>query len=406
MLNKKIQKRVLFITQEYPAKNSPTALAAFAVIEKLKENYDVYCLALEGSNANADSKVFYSEKENQKSHKKSLDRILLRIRQLFMIPFYPVFHPLQQIKLNKKAFEICKQYGIDIVVCVSFPFEAVVAGNYIKKRIPGIKLVSYLIDAYACGTLPKYLPKAFAAYRKHNYERKYIKGSDLIIAMESSKFYYSKQKDRFYKNIQYLNPAFMLPPKEYNTNDSSIIQRGKINIVYAGYLYLPDRNPTYIIRLLSSLNNNNIRLIFIGKSDIGQIIENEKKSFNGEILKLDFLPHDQLPGILKGADALLHLGVSNDNAISGKIFEYMSYGKPIICTYFKEKEATLPYLAKYPLSCCINSTVSSFEDAKIQLNNFLQKSLGKEISYSDVYKLFYTSTPDAFSDVIKQKFGV
>ncbi len=404
-----MKKRILLITQEYPARTSPTALAVAAVIERLKQNYEVYCLSFRRNqitNNTQNNNIFYLYEQEKNNKNKILSRMFFRLQQLFMIPFYPIFHPIRQLKLNKRAVEICKQYCIDIVICVSFPFESVVAGRYIKKIMPQVKIVSYLIDAYACGTLPKYLPRGYALTKKQNYEKKNIQNSDLIIAMESSKFYYNKQKESFYKNIQYLNPAFMSHPPANCVINNSIIKKGKINIVYTGYLYLPDRNPTYIIHLLSSLNNKDVRLIFIGKSDIGQIIEDEKKSFPGELIQLDFLPHNELAPILKGADVLLHLGVSNDNAISGKIFEYMSYGKPIISIYFKEKEATLPYFKKYPLSCCINSNTVLFEDAKKQLNDFLQKSIEKEISYDDVYRLFYTSTPEAFCEIIIDKFGV
>ncbi len=404
-----MKKRILFITKEYPAITSPTALAVSSVIEAMRKDYDVYCLALQTSvpvSKELEEHVFFLQKKSKKISPKFWSNFVFRLHQLLMSPFYPVFHPWQQAKLNHKALKICQQYHIDIVICVCFPFETIVSGSYIKKRLAQVKVVSYLIDAFACGTLPKYLPKIFAAFRKQCYEKKHIKNSDLIIAMESSKPYYQQQKEPFYRDIQYLNPAFMLPPQTQRASNNSIIQKGKINIVYTGYLYLPDRNPTYIIRLLSSLNNKNIRLIFIGRAKIGHIIEHEKTSFSGDLIQVDFLPHEQLGPILNEADVLLHLGVSNNNAISGKIFEYMAYGKPIMGIYFKQKEATLPYLAKYPLACCINRETTSFEGAKKQLADFLQKSVGKKVPYPTVCQLFYTSTPEAFCKVITQKFGV
>ncbi len=398
------EKKILFITSEYPPKNSPTALAASFVIDYLSNYNQVFCLII-NSDENTEKKgnvsiVPLKRKINLSFGSGFIAKLLFRIRQIVLIPFYPVLYPLKQIRINKKAEEICITNNIDIIVCVSFPFESVIAGAYVKRILPRVKFIPYLIDAYACGTLPKYLPKKYSFSRKIEYEKKHIINSDLVIAMESSKDFYEKNK--YINKISFLNPSFFANNlvKNGTKNDIKVRQNRKITIVYSGYLYLPDRDPEYIIQVLSKICEYSFDLIFVGKKEKNIILKNEKEKSNVNIISIGHISHNELRDYLKNADCFLHLGVQNKNAISGKIFEYIGYGKPIISIFFNENEATLPYLNKYPLSCCINKSITTVEQAASIIRRFLKKTDNQIVDQMEMLNLFYTSTPKAFEDLL------
>lgn len=407
-------KKILFILSEYPPLTSPTALAASLVINEMAKKEEVYCLRIYDGSQKVNDPVqifslFPSKSNSAWSTSKigtKLKRLIFRLRQTVLIPFYPIAHPVLQNKVNKLAIKICKKYNIDVVICVSFPFESIVAGNYIKRTLPQIKFVSYLIDAFACGTPPKYLPKVFSNRRRESYEKRMISNADLVIAMESGRDFYEGKK--YAGNIKFLNPAFFddakvsLVPDQTNRFDCN---NTTITIVYSGYLYLPDRDPTFIIKALSNVPQYRFRLQFVGRSEVNQVIEKEKKEINYEILCSGHVGHDELKQILNNANIFLHLGVSNSNAISGKIFEYMSYGKPIIALYFKDGEATLPYLNKYPFSCCIDMRKTSYEMAGKIIFDFINQCKGKTVPLNYVKEVFYTSTPEAFVHEIEMLGG-
>lgn len=394
-------KKILFILSEYPPRISSTALAASLVIEKVKNNYEVYCLSLTNNGEQADKSfsLYYED-----IRKIEGNGFALKVRQVVMSPIYPVMHPLIQRKLNKTALKICLKEKIDCVVSCVFPMETAVAGKYIKKKCPQIKFIPYFIDAYSCGTVPKYLSENFAIKRKTALESEIVEVSDRVIAMESSRKYHEMVTK--YRNVCYLNPAFLCKPKP--TNDLlDITKTNKINIVYAGYLYYPDRNPSYILHALSSMKRNDIRMIFIGNMDekVKEIIKNEQSTFHGELVCYGKVSHDELVGVLSNSNIYLNLGVSNANAISGKIFEYMSYGKPIITTFFDENEASLPYMNNYKLSCCINQTVILEDEAGIILDDFINSTIDKQVNYDIVKRDFYSSTADAFIEVLDETIG-
>lgn len=397
------KKRVLFITNEYPVLASPTSLAASMVINNPKYDYEVFCLSIRNIKRDNTAEGICTFNLSEKGGKiKSQNKTKLRISQFLTIPIYPVLHPYLQMILNRKSYEICLEQKIDIVISVSFPFESVIAGAYVKKRLPDIIFIPYLIDAFSCGTPPKYLPVNYSNKKRLKYEYKAIRNGDGIIAMESGRKFYEKQVYKCYHRFKYLNPAFFVGPKHCFSKCIENEDNELIKVVYSGYLYLPDRDPTYAIRLLSSIEKYKFSLSFIGRNEANDIIETKRATFNGEILTPGFMKHEELEEVLANADFLLHLGVSNGRAISGKIFEYMSYGKPIIALYYDPNEATIPYLEKYPYAICINTSSTQMEDAVIALQKFITENIGKIADRESIEKLFYSSTPGAFWDVIHE----
>ena len=114
------------------------------------------------------------------------------------------------------------------------------------------------------------------------------------------------------------------------------------------------------------------------------------------------MPHDKLINILKQASFLLNFGVSNPNAISGKIFEYMGFGKPIISTYSIDNEACIPYLKKYPLSFLIDEREKNISKQAIALKKFIEENIDKKVSYEEIAPLFYKNTPQAYVEEINK----
>ncbi|HEM2793006.1 TPA: hypothetical protein U0603_001134 [Streptococcus suis] len=414
-MKKREKKKILVVMDSYPPTSSPNDICMDNVIQELKINYTVFCLVkkkmgdkkykeVDGVNVISyskgpiDSFISWGLEHQNKLLSKAASTakfLLTRANQLFTIPIYPIFWPFYQIRLAYKLLKECRKNNIHAVIAVCFPPESLFAGRFVKNKIRDLVYIPYFIDAYSCGTYPKYISYEFAFSRKLGYEKWLTDNADEVIMMESSQSFHQKFSLQQIERYTFLNPPFL---KEHDVEVEDfhpLLEEGKINIVYTGYLYLPDRDPSYIIDLISSWNRKDVVLIFVGGGNCSDIIESKKPTFNGTLKHSNFLPHDEILTLLAGANVLLNLGVSNSNAISGKIFEYMSFGKPILTTYFKDDDASLMYLDKYPLSFTINQTQLSIEEASVESLVFVEKHLGEQAEFGKIEKIFYNSTPEA-----------
>ena len=208
-----------------------------------------------------------------------------------------------------------------------------------------------------------------------------------------------------YKRMIFLDIPLLteiVPRNKVVTNN--FFDGNRISIVYTGSLYYSSRNPKYILELFRKLNREDIALIFIGSSDCKKLFEDMQDKFTGEIRYYEHIEHDKIIDVLPDADFLLNIGVKNKNAISGKIFEYMSFGKPIISTYEIDEEPCIPYLEKYHPALLIDQRKSLDENLKI-LNDFIDKNYKVSVPFNSIEKEFYKNTPKAFIEVIDSLMG-
>ncbi len=65
----------------------------------------------------------------------------------------------------------------------------------------------------------------------------------------------------------------------------------------------------------------------------------------------------------------------------------------------------MPYLNKYPFSCCIDMRKTSYEMAGKIIFDFINQCKGKTVPLNYVKEVFYTSTPEAFVHEIEMLGG-
>ena len=96
---------------------------------------------------------------------------------------------------------------------------------------------------------------------------------------------------------------------------------------------------------------------------------------------------------MNNADVLISLGVTSGNQVSGKIFDYFSFGKPIIHLYYFDEDPNLKYLERYPLSLSIKIDSNKVKENAFKIEQFLKENTGKKIEYKIVEKIFEDATP-------------
>lgn len=315
----------------------------------------------------------------------------------------------QDKKITKSVVEAAKKIiadnDIDTVICVHIPAETLIAGVLIKKEFPRLKVYAYMLDPLFGGFVPRFLPRWYTNLRNRVWENNILSHYDRAILMEASRRCHDKynKRDVWYKKAVYLDVPLLSFPEERKTvqGQQDFGENRTIEIAYCGSLEYPRRNVAYFLRLIKEQNNQNIRYTFAGATNHPELFADCADN----VRYLGRVSHDRVCELLNGADILLNLGVKVPSAISGKIFEYMSCGKPIISTCSIDDEACIPYLKKYPLSLLLDERESDLRAQSNVLNQFIEGHKNKRVDIHTVEEMFYQSTPKAFVDLLCKDGG-
>jgi hypothetical protein len=213
--------------------------------------------------------------------------------------------------------------------------------------------------------------------------------------------FFQKDMDSAFDHRVYLDiPTLLIPEPAVKTDYLSLLDSRSINIVYSGVLSLKQRNPIPIINLLNQcVMSEKINLLFfsMGADDI---LTDAATSFRGSIIQHNYIPLNELHTIYQHADYLLNISHVNPNMVPSKLFEYMSYGKPIISAYCTDGDASKKCLIQYPEGISIDLKRDDSENVAI-LNTFLSSN-HNEVPFEIVKKKFYNNTPERYLALINE----
>ena len=412
-------KKILFTIQWYPAKDSANVLCDDKVIQELLKtgNYEIHCLVyrpnglakfeiLNGVRIHRFSRGLYFKyylwaRKNKSKIGTAINRIILRIKQILTIPIYPCYEPLATLKYAKEAKKLHKKEKFDIVISEHHGFDTLYAGHALKKYDANIKFIPILWDPFTGKEPAKYLPKGYAEKKLLHSERKILSIADCIIAMRSSEEYHKKMSinKAYYDKYRFLDIPGIIKPKEAKV-DAKFIDENKINIVYSGVLSLPERDPSYIVELLNQTKYaKNLNLVFLAIGNGVDKLYGLKEKFSGNLVINGYVSREEINAIYHKSDVLLNLGGSNPYMVPSKIFEYMSYGKSILSTYYIDDESSKKYFDKYPLALCIDERKDKDKNKAI-LEDFIGSKLNERIEFEDVKKAFPLNLPESYVQVI------
>lgn len=416
-------KKILFTIQWYPSVLSANALCDQKIINELQKDdfWDITCLTYKGpSQQEKDNingvKIFRFNrsiwwnlcvKARQKDCSCSrfvllVDKFILRLKQFLFIPIYPYLHIKTCFKFVCRAISLHRKEHFDIVISEHNGMDSLFAGYFLKWYDPNIKFVAILWDPISAKEPAKYLPKQFAIQRLIAQEKLVLNKADYVIGMKSSEATVSKlisiNPD---KHLFYDIPNITKPHLSKNLR-AGILKTGYINIVFSGILSLPDRDPELLIKTLNLTSYaSKLNLVFFCSGDGKFKLNSLQKEFNGCMLNLNYIPYDEILSVYANSDVLLNFGGRNPNMVPSKIFDYMSFGKPIISVYSIDNEASKTYLDRYPLALCLDDRKSQSLLIE-ELELFFSKKVGQSVPFEQIENLYKLNTPYIYSELIKR----
>jgi len=232
----------------------------------------------------------------------------------------------------RRASSIIRKHKIDCVMVTAPPFSVFLIGNALKKRFPGIKLISDFRDEWLRFYLTDFdfLNDDSTRQRAERIERETIGSSDAVIAVTRSSLReirgrYPEQPDS----------KFVFPPKGCDPETFQGFEPrahgigGRMLVTHMGTAYRT-ASPSFYLDALDTVAPE-IRSA-IETRFIGRVAETETEIFENRasaVKLLGFMPQSQALKLTEESDYLL-LTMTNEFSLPGKLFEYLATGKPVL----------------------------------------------------------------------------
>jgi len=331
-------------------------------------------------------------------------KVTNKAKLLISFRTWPLISKAYVKRLYKVAEKICKSEKIDCIIPIYTQIDTLIVAKKIKDEFPKIKYVPYFLDALAGGYGPKVLSQEWTNKRCTKWENKLLPTADKIIMMKSAESYHIAHfsKSSFFRKIVFLDLPLYNPLKTGEVMASALFEKDKINLLYIGTIPVHIRNPKYFLTVFSALKGNALRLHIVGSCTDPELLQRFEEKDN-RIKVHQSVSHEEALTLIQNADYLINFGNNNSHMTPCKIFEYMSFGKPIISVSPIKNEPSEVYLSKYPDALIVKEYEKQFERDVESVEAFLSNKRYIADDYlSELQKTFYLNTPNAFINEIKK----
>lgn len=272
--------------------------------------------------------AFLSEKKSKSS---LLEDISIWIRGNFFIPDARKFWIKPSVRLLEEYLE---KNRLDAIITTGPPHSAHMIGLNLKNKT-GIPWLADFRDPWTNIDYYKDLKLSKSADRKHHKLEKMVLETADAVSVISPGMY------REFEGI--VKRKYHIIPNGYDEEDI----KPKINNQKSDYFVLSHigsltktRTPQSLLKVLGEMVVENkelakkLKIRNVGKLDINALESIRKYKLESYLELIDYLPHNEVITEQATATILLLLVNNTPNAkliLTGKIFEYLASGRPIIC---------------------------------------------------------------------------
>ncbi len=338
----------------------------------------------------------FIQEKKQSSLKQSIS---IWIRSNFFIPDARKFWIKPSIKYLSKYFS--QHEKPDVIVSTGPPHSMHLIAMGVKKKL-NIPWVADFRDPWTGIDFYDQLKLTKWADRKHRrLERQVLTNADKVISVGWN---WAKELNKLgAKKVDVITNGF--DDMDFKSVKTLNVKSDKFSLSHIGSLN-KDRNSSVLWSALSELVKENpkfkdrLEIKLVGKVDHYVFEDLDKAGLKEFLNKIDYVPHKEIPNVLRNSDILLLLLNNTPNIegiITGKIFEYLAAQRSILCIgsgtgdaskIIKEtnsgtavdfndkdqmKEFILKEFEKY------NSGTKSFSD-KSEIYKYSRRNLTKKIS--------------------------
>lgn len=298
--------------------------------------------------------------------------------------------------ISKKMRHILKKNKYDYVLCIGKPFETFVAALPLAKKFKNTKFIGYQVDNFVTGEDKNY-PSLFMSRR--NIKRK-------VILNECAKLFYRYLmlesiyclEAKFLENnvsVKSLGLPLLINRREMSEMEYSKSSANRVTFVYTGSLLKAFRPPEDCLNIMMEVAKKKaIRVELYQRGDCNDILEKYEKQSNSMIINHGTVSVKESYRAMEHGDILLAISNYAGDQISGKTFEYMSTGKPVVFFYYSKEDMNIRFFDKYDAGLCIRMSPTKEIDNAEKIVRFVEKNIGRIIPFEQVKKQFSHYTPE------------
>lgn len=402
--------RILFLTYDYPYGHfGPSDNCSLRIMSALANTgkYEVHNISYSGNVANYPiDKGIITHSLPFPERKRSKSRLLIHLRLLVSIPIYPIVHLFSCYRLYRATRKLILGKHFELVVCQCNPEESLWTGTWLKKRGHIEKLMVIFWDN-VYGKLPRrVIPQEFAICRQRKAESFVAKYADHLVSLYPIKAFHEKFGEipqaigkRTYLGI----PSVICPKSLPVSNKREALVQGKINILYSGTIFR-ESYVEYLVDLLDTTPiSKDINLIFFQRGISSSKWDEIKKKFKGSVYVSDWIPLEDLLALYPDVDFFMSYP-GNPTSICSKLYEYVSYGKPLLILFDDDSDVNIATFSVYPVCCCIDVR-RPIENHSFMVSGFIQANKGCCIPFEKTQSLFIKDSPYAYVNLIDNMMG-
>ena len=344
-------------------------------------------------------KPLFYEMETDKRTKKLLFKIIYRFASIILLPIWPIKSLTTSNRFYKKIIKLNKQNHYDAIVYSVNPPSSLIINFKVKKHSKiQCPTAVYYLDALQGVCTNKLFGRKISDKKIKKLEQKCLPYFDKVLFSKGHEEIYNKEIN----NSQ--NIFLGLPTLSINKLNAKVKHKNgrkkNISMVYAGTIS-KERNPNILINVLAELANQyhtKIRLDLYGK--LIDVKMPRHKDIFFECVHNGQIEARQIDKIYNQSDVLVNIDNINQNMIPSKIFEYISYKKPIINFSQSNNSKVSKLLEKYNYALTINTSKELTKKQREIIVNFINNSSNISIDAKEILRNFNDYTPIRFYEII------
>ena len=231
----------------------------------------------------------------------------------------------------RKAGNIIRKHGIQVVIVSAPPFSLFVLGNALKRRFPNIRYISDFRDDWLRFFLSTFDFHSSDVIRKKaaRIERETVERSDAVLHVTQA--FSNETRERYPEQ----------PDSKFH-----VIPNGYDPEVFAGFRSRPHTSPNVVVTYVGTVYKTTSPGMYFDALErlpseirsqietrfVGRITDEERALLEprgGHVKFFGFVPQAQAIGFMEETDFLL-VTMLDPTAATGKLYEYLATGKPIL----------------------------------------------------------------------------